>query len=150
MSFNGGGDEGKRVAMLLAASFDHRQHRLDETAASIALSPKRRLPPDDRMAQRPIARSVRRLHPLREIRFKLHAYDRKRAFRYILWVSSDGERYTVLMDASRGAWRGWQQIFFSPRPVKTIRLEGLYCNTKPNFAVIEFEAYCIPPMEKRR
>ena len=91
-----------------------------------------------------------KVYQLREIRFKLHDYDRKRAFRYILSVSFDGEHYTVVKDASRGAWRGWQQIFFSPRPVKTIRLEGLYCNTKPNFAVIEFEAYCIPPMETER
>ena len=31
--FDGGGDEGKCVATLVTAGFNHRQHRLDEAAA---------------------------------------------------------------------------------------------------------------------
>ena len=63
MGFDGGRDEGEDVATLLAAGFDHRQHRLDETAAAGALRPKRQLPPDHRMTQRPLARIVRRFDP---------------------------------------------------------------------------------------
>ncbi len=37
MRFNGGGHEGKGVAVLLATGFDHRQHCLDETATGSAL-----------------------------------------------------------------------------------------------------------------
>ena len=63
MSFDGGGEEGEGVAALLAAGFDHRQHRLDEAAAGGALRPERELPPNHRMTQRPLARVVRRLDP---------------------------------------------------------------------------------------
>ncbi len=90
-----------------------------------------------------------KVYQLREIRFKLHDFNRKRAYRYVLSVSADGDHYTVVKDASRGEWRGWQQIFLSSRPVKTILLEGLYCTTGPDFAVIELEAYCIPPLGAR-
>ncbi len=62
-SFNGGRDESEGVATLLATALDHRQHRLDETAAARALSSKRQLPPDHRMTQRTLARIVRRLNP---------------------------------------------------------------------------------------
>ena len=63
MSFDGGGQEGEGVAALLAAGFDHRQHRLDEAAAAGALRPKGELPPNHRMTQRPLARVVRRFDP---------------------------------------------------------------------------------------
>ena len=63
MRFDGGGDEGEGVATLLAAGFDHRQHRLDETAAGGALRSERQLPPDHRMTQRTLARVVRRFDP---------------------------------------------------------------------------------------
>ena len=59
MSFNGGRDEGEGVATLLAASLDHRQHRLHKTAATRTLCPKRKLPPDHRMTQRSFASVVR-------------------------------------------------------------------------------------------
>ena len=63
MSFDSGSEESENVAPLLAAGFDHRQHRLHKTAAARALRPKRELPPDHRMTQRPLARIVRRLDP---------------------------------------------------------------------------------------
>jgi hypothetical protein len=63
MSFNGGCDEGEDVATLLATTLDHRQHRLDETAAAGALRSKRQLPPYHRVTQRPLASVVRRLDP---------------------------------------------------------------------------------------
>ena len=43
MSFDSGSEEREDVAVLLAASFDHRQHRLNGAAAARALRPKREL-----------------------------------------------------------------------------------------------------------
>jgi hypothetical protein len=63
MGFDGGGEEGESVAALLAARLDHRQHRFNEAAAAGALRPKRQLPPDHRMTQRPLACIVRRFDP---------------------------------------------------------------------------------------
>ena len=62
MSFYSGSDERKSVAALLAASFDHRQHRLDKATAARTLRSKRRLPPNHRMAQRTLAGVVRGLN----------------------------------------------------------------------------------------
>src|SRR3990172_1843925 len=60
MGFDSIGQEGEDVAALLAAGFDHRQHRLDETAAAGALRPERKLSPNHCMTKRPLARIVRR------------------------------------------------------------------------------------------
>jgi hypothetical protein len=40
---------------------------------------------------------------------------------------------------------GWQILDFGPRPVKTIRIKGLYNSANSGFYVVELEAYCIPP-----
>ncbi|MCD4727826.1 MAG: hypothetical protein K8R46_09200, partial [Pirellulales bacterium] len=85
-----------------------------------------------------------RVYWLREIRFRLYDFN-PRAYRYVLSVSSDGDRYTTVKDASKGGWSSWQQVCFSPRPVKTIVLEGLHNNKSEYFSVVELEAYCIPP-----
>lgn len=58
-----GRKEPEDVAALLAAGFDPRQHRLDETAAGGARRPKLVLPPNDQVTQGPLARIVRRLDP---------------------------------------------------------------------------------------
>src|ERR1035438_2165397 len=63
MSCDGLSQKGEGVAMLLAAGFHHRQHRLDETAAAGALGPKGKFPPDYRMTQRSLARIVRPFDP---------------------------------------------------------------------------------------
>ena len=55
--------KGEGVAMLLAAGFHHRQHRLDEAAATGALGPKGKFSPNHRMTQRSLARIVRRFDP---------------------------------------------------------------------------------------
>jgi hypothetical protein len=89
-----------------------------------------------------------RVYKLREIRFKL--YERSNTFyRYRLSVSADGEEFRTVADRSQGQWFGWQRIRFSPRPVKAIRLTGLFCNTSSSFRVVELEAYCIPPAGKQ-
>src|SRR5664280_2711644 len=64
MSFDGVGHKGEDVATLLAAGFDHCQHRLDEAAVARTLRPKRQLSPNHRVTQRPLARIVRRLNPV--------------------------------------------------------------------------------------
>jgi len=86
-----------------------------------------------------------KVYRLREIRFRLFDAQQNRFFRYRVSVSADGVRYTPLVDRSQGEWRSWQTITFPPRPVKSIKLEGLYGSVYSWFLVIEFEAYCIPP-----
>src|SRR5664280_1659417 len=63
MRLYGGGEEGMEMTALLTTCFDHCQHRFDKTAAAGALHAKRQLAPNHRVAQRPLARVVRRLHP---------------------------------------------------------------------------------------
>ena len=94
--------------------------------------------------------TLNQVYFLREIRIKLKDFDKKRAYRYILSVSADGKHYTTVRDASKGDWSGWQQISFPSQPVKTIMIEGLYCNINAYFSVIELEAYCIPPLKYER
>ncbi len=64
MSFDRIGQEGKDVAALLAAGFNHRQHGLDEPAAGAALRAERQLSPNHGMTQRTLARVVGRFDPL--------------------------------------------------------------------------------------
>lgn len=84
-----------------------------------------------------------RVYQLQEIRFKLYDADSRR-FRYVLSVSPDGNRLTTVKDASQGGWTGWQQVRFSPQPVKAIVLEGLHSDKNEYFIVVELEGYCIP------
>lgn len=86
-----------------------------------------------------------RTYQLREIRFLLWDGDPNRFYRYAITVSSDGKNFTPLVDRSTGKWKSWQTIDFQPRPIKAIRLYGLYANVYSTFYVVEFEAYCIPP-----
>jgi len=64
MSLDGVSQESEGVAARLAAGLHHRQHHLDETAAVGALGPEGELSPNHGMAQRPLARIVRRLDAL--------------------------------------------------------------------------------------
>ena len=81
---------------------------------------------------------------LREIRMKLWDLD-ARSFQYVIEGSVDGKKFFVLADRSKGEWAGWQQIQFSARPIKQIKIVGLHNTANENFDVVEFEAYCIPP-----
>ena len=84
-------------------------------------------------------------YQLHEIRFLLWDDD-SRFFRYAIAVSSDGRKFAPFIDRSNGEWRSWQVIPLSPaRPVKAIKLYGLYNSANPQFVVVAFEAYCIPP-----
>jgi hypothetical protein len=88
--------------------------------------------------------TFRKVYELREIRFLLWDRD-ERYYRYVLATSVDGKSFTVLADRSRGQWSSWQRMTFPPRPVKAIKLTGLYNSKNREFHVVEFEAYCAPP-----
>jgi len=86
---------------------------------------------------------------LREIRVLLWDRD-QRFYRYLVETSVDGQMYCTAADRSEGEWRGWQKLAFSPRPVRYIRLRGLYSSrlNGPNgMHVVELEAYCHPPRD---
>ncbi len=85
-----------------------------------------------------------KIYQLREIRFLL--WDKKeRYYTYTISTSIDGKNFTPLVDHSRGQWSSWQKIQFPPKPIKQIKLTGLSNSGAKFFAVIELEAYCIPP-----
>ena len=81
---------------------------------------------------------------LREIRFRLWDME-PRFFRYVIGTSSDGQEFVTLADRSQGNWSSWQQLRFSSRLVKSVKIIGLYGSVDKAFVVREFEAYCIPP-----
>ena len=71
VGFDSDGYEGKGIATLLAAGFDHSQHRFDKATAGLALRSKRQLSPNHRMTQGSFARIVRRFDsfvPQEEVR----------------------------------------------------------------------------------
>ncbi len=83
---------------------------------------------------------------LQKIRLKLWDGNKKRFYRYAIATSINGRQYVPLVDRSRGKWRSWQVIRFpKPRPVKFVKIFGLYNSVNELFHIIEFEAYCVPP-----
>lgn len=89
-----------------------------------------------------------KVYELRQIRFLLGHGD-NRFYRYALSVSANGQKFTMVADHSRDKARDWQDITFSPRPVKQIKLIGLFNSANADFHVHAFEAYCIPPDRKQ-
>ena len=85
-----------------------------------------------------------RPYRLKQIRFLLWNGD-GRFFNYSTKISADGQHYAMLIDRSKGEWRGWQVIDFAPCSVKAVQLIGLHGSAAEEFLVVEFEAYCIPP-----
>lgn len=85
-----------------------------------------------------------KVYRLREIRFLLWNLNENRYYRYVVETSADGKAFAPLVNRSVGNWTDWQWIPF-PRPVKAIKLTGLFGNAMNRFYVVEFEAYCIPP-----
>ena len=81
---------------------------------------------------------------LREIRMLLWDGE-NRYYRYQIETSADGTNFSMLADHSKGQPRSWQTISFATRPVKAIRVKGLYNSANGGFHVVELEAYCIPP-----
>ncbi|MCY3022034.1 MAG: discoidin domain-containing protein, partial [Planctomycetota bacterium] len=86
-----------------------------------------------------------KVYLLREIRMLLWDIDAERYYQYQIEVSYDGTKYAMVADHSKDQCRSWQVIKFPLRPVKTIKIRGLYDSTPNGFNVVELEAYCIPP-----
>lgn len=93
--------------------------------------------------------ALKRVYLLKEIAFLLSP-KQDRFYRYTVAVSSDGTNYIPLVDRNQGQWSGWQQMRFAPRPIRYIRIAGLYNSANECFHIIEFEAYCIPPASPRK
>lgn len=87
---------------------------------------------------------LNKLYLLRELRLKLCDLD-QRSYRYAISVSTDGKRYTTLVDRSQGQWPGgWQKFQFRSRAVKYIKLSAFQTSVGEFFGVVELEAYCLP------
>ena len=67
-------------------------------------------------------------------------------YRYGIATSADGKKYVPLAERTNDGKQAVEQIRFSARRVKSIKLVGM-ASTHPDklFLVYEFEAYCIPP-----
>ncbi len=87
------------------------------------------------------------VYRLQQIRLKLWDGD-KRYYRYTIETSADGKKFEPLLDRSKGQWKSWQFINFPPRPVKAIRIHGLYNSINKWFHATELEAYCLLPEGK--
>jgi hypothetical protein len=88
--------------------------------------------------------TLKKVYLLQYIRLRLWDQD-NRYYRYRVWSSSDGKRFSLVVDHSTGEWRSWQEIKFPARGVKFVKLECLYNSANENFQIVEFEAYCVPP-----
>ena len=88
-----------------------------------------------------------KVYLLREMRALLWDGEGERFYRYSIETSADGQNYKPLVDHSTGRWRSWQTIRFSPRPVKTIRVHGIYNSANGGFHMVELEAFCMHPAE---
>jgi hypothetical protein len=83
-----------------------------------------------------------KVYKLKVIRFLLWDSD-SRYYRYAVDVTADGKEWTQIVDHSDGQWKSWQEISFtSSRPVKAIRIKGLYNSANSGFYIVELEAYC--------
>jgi hypothetical protein len=87
----------------------------------------------------------KKAYRLKQIRFRLWDKEQGRYYRYALATSEDGNKYTPLVDRSQGEWRGWQVIPLPGRPVKCLKIFGLYNSANAGFFIVELEAYCTGP-----
>ena len=89
-----------------------------------------------------------KVYDLREVRFLLGTGE-NRFYRYTLSVSANAQTFTMVADHSHDQARDWQDITFSPRPVKQIKLNGLFNSSNGDFHVLAFGAFCVSPERKR-
>jgi len=82
------------------------------------------------------------VYRLREVRMKLPDNSPQG---YVLSTSPDGQQFQTLADRSKGGAMGWQRIWFLSRPVKVVKIQGLFHGGNSMFYVTELEAYCAPP-----
>jgi hypothetical protein len=89
----------------------------------------------------PMTVTLAKTYELKRIKMKLWD-EPERFYTYTIESSEDGVSFTPLVDRSKGQWKGWQVLDFSPRPVKAIRVTGLSDTRNVGFHVHELEAYC--------
>jgi hypothetical protein len=87
--------------------------------------------------------TLKRVYRLQQIRMLLwgELADNRR-YRYSIAVSADGKKFDTIVNQAQGS--NWQDMRFPPRPVKAIKILGLWNNVNKGFQVVEFEAYCLP------
>lgn len=64
-------------------------------------------------------------------------------YRYKVEVSTDGSSFDTVADRTSGRHRDWQDLRFTPRPVKVIRITGTHDHPhQTGIRIAEVEAYC--------
>lgn len=94
----------------------------------------------------PIVVTLPEVYQLRLVRLRLvetWSSDKSTGYRYRMEVSKDGVNYETVANRTSGLHRDWQDITFSPRPVKSIRITGTYDHPhQTGIRIAEIEAYC--------
>lgn len=79
---------------------------------------------------------------LERIRMRLWDYE-PRTYTYSIETSVDGVHYESASDERTGS--SWQELSFTPRAVRYIRIHGLGCSEMERFHILTVEAFCPPP-----
>ncbi len=94
----------------------------------------------------PIVVTLPEVYRLRSVRIRLvetWSSDNSTGYRYKMEVSEDGVNYKTVADRTSGLHRDWQNIEFSPRPVKAIRITGTHDHPhNTGIRIAEVEAFC--------
>ena len=85
-----------------------------------------------------------KVYRLSEVRLKFFDLDPTRWYQYVILASANESDFVTLVDRSDGKCSGWQKSTFGARPVKAIKIVATKASV-PQYAIVEFEAYCIPP-----
>ena len=72
-----------------------------------------------------------------------------RFHRYRIDSSEDGTTWSLLVDASAGEHRGWEDWAAYGRSARYVRLTGLFSSANSAMCIAEWEVYAAPPPAKR-
>jgi len=74
--------------------------------------------------------------------FKMLLWDKdNRSYSYYIEVSMDQKDWVRVIDHTKYLCRSWQELYFSPRVVRFIRIVGTYNTLNKVFHAVSFEAY---------
>lgn len=94
----------------------------------------------------PCTFSVRLHRQMMVSHIRLLLMDRdRRAYRYTVETSEDGEKWDQVVDRSEGWWRSWQAHTFPPRVVRHVRVRGVGASRGNRFHLVEVEVYSHMP-----